>query len=282
MTKNILGIDFEEWYHPELIKNHVKNEQKIPKVFKGIDIILDLLNKHNISATFFMVGEILEHEPEILDKIISNDHEIGFHTMHHDRIDTPNFLKGFDDELEQFERLTNHKSRGFRAPTFSLNNQSSNLIKHLEKYDYLYDSSIVPAKTSMYGAPTADKKPYRITSENLEHDSQNGKIWEFPLMVTKFLGKTIPAAGGFYLRTLPLYIIKNAIKKYEKEKIPSCFYVHSWELTPQFMPKIPLSKKDNFITYHNIDKTLSKLDEVLSCFQFTSFEKFMKKSNNFN
>ena len=28
MAMNILGIDFEEWYHPELIKNHVKNDQK--------------------------------------------------------------------------------------------------------------------------------------------------------------------------------------------------------------------------------------------------------------
>ena len=43
MAMNILGIDFEEWYHPELIKDHVKNDQKIPKIFKGIDIILDLL-----------------------------------------------------------------------------------------------------------------------------------------------------------------------------------------------------------------------------------------------
>ena len=33
MDMNILGIDFEEWFHPELIKNNIKNDQKIPKVF---------------------------------------------------------------------------------------------------------------------------------------------------------------------------------------------------------------------------------------------------------
>ena len=278
MAMNILGIDFEEWYHPELIKDHVKNDQKIPKIFKGIDIILDLLNKHNISATFFVVGEILQHDPELIDKIISNDHEIAFHTMHHDRIDSPNFSNKFDDELKEFQKLTNDKSKGFRAPTFSLNKKSSFIIKMLEKYNYIYDSSIMPAKTSMYGNPNAEKKPYKITSENLENNSENGKLWEFPLMVTKLLGKQIPAAGGFYLRTLPLYMIKNAIKNYEKEHIPACFYVHSWELTPELMPRIPLSQKNNFITYHNIEKTLPKLDQLLSNFNFTSFQKYIDKN----
>ena len=275
MAMNILGIDFEEWYHPELIKNHVKNDQKIPKIFKGIDIILDLLNKHNISATFFVVGEILQHDPELIDKIISNDHEIAFHTMHHDRVDSLNFSNKFDDELKEFKKLTNDKSKGFRAPTFSLNEKSSFIIKMLEKYNYIYDSSIMPAKTSMYGNPNADKKPYKITSENLENNSENGKLWEFPLMVTKLLGKQIPAAGGFYLRTLPLYMIKNAIKNYENEHMPACFYVHSWELTPELMPRIPLSQKNNFITYHNIEKTLPKLDQLLSNFNFTSFQKYI-------
>ena len=278
MTMNILGIDFEEWYHPELIKNHVKSEQKIPKVFRGIDRILDLLNKHNISATFFVVGELLQHDPELIDKIISNDHEIAFHTMHHDRVDTPNFSNSFDDELKEFQKLTNNKSKGFRAPTFSLNEKSSFIIKILEKYDYVYDSSIMPAKTSMYGNPNADKKPYKITSENLENNSESGKLWEFPLMVTKLLGKQIPAAGGFYLRTLPLFIIKNAIEKYQTEHMPACFYVHSWELTPELMPRIPLSIKNNFITYHNIEKTLPKLDQLLSCFEFTSFQKYIEKT----
>jgi polysaccharide deacetylase family protein (PEP-CTERM system associated) len=260
MAMNILGIDFEEWYHPE---------------FKGIDTILDLLNKHNISATFFVVGEILQHTPELIDKIISNDHEIAFHTMHHDRIDSLNFINKFDNELKEFQKLTNGKSKGFRAPTFSLNEKSSFIIKMLEKYNYIYDSSIMPAKTSMYGNPNADKKPYKITSENLENNSENGKLWEFPLMVTKLLGKQIPAAGGFYLRTLPLHMIKNAIKNYEKEHMPACFYVHSWELTPELMPRISLSQKNNFITYHNIEKTLPKLDQLLSSFNFTSFEKYI-------
>jgi len=46
-------------------------------------------------------------------------------------------------------------------------------------------------------------------------------------------------------------------------------------LTPEFMPKIKLSKKDHFITFHNIDKAYTKMEDLLEKFQFTSFEKFI-------
>ena len=148
---NLLGIDFEEWFHPELIKKVLKNEIKSFEVVKGIDKILEFLRKHDTYATFFMVGEILEKFPDILDKILENGHEIGFHTMYHSRLDSDNFQEKFSKELDDFAILTNNKSKGFRAPTFSLNKKSSWIIDTLEQHDYLYDSSIVPAKTSMYG-----------------------------------------------------------------------------------------------------------------------------------
>ena len=251
---NILGIDFEEWYHPELVKPHIKNIKRNPSVINGIDKILDLLRKHETFATFFVVGELLEIQPDIFDKIIENDHEIGFHTMHHDRLDSPGFKERFSDEIKKFEKLTNGKSRGFRAPTFSLNDTSSWAIDILEENNYMYDSSIVPAKTSMYGSPNAEHKPYKITSESIEQNDSSGKLIEFPLLVTTFLGKKIPAAGGFYLRTLPTKVIKNALKNYQNKNMPGSFYIHSWELTPEFMPKLDLPFKDKFNTYHNWPK----------------------------
>ena len=105
---NILGIDFEEWYHPELIKQNINKEKRNPSVINGIDKILDLLRKHETFATFFVVGELLEIQPDIFDKIIENDHEIGFHTMHHDRLDLPGFEEKFSFEVKEFTKLTNH------------------------------------------------------------------------------------------------------------------------------------------------------------------------------
>ena len=276
---NVLGIDFEEWYHPQLIQKYLANEDKELKITNGLDEILDWLRRNETYATFFIVGDILEKKPDILDKINSQGHEIGFHTMFHNRLDDENYNKEkFKDEIKKFNELTNNHSKGFRAPTFSLNEKSSWVIDVLEELGYEYDSSIVPVKTRMYGLENAEEKPYFISSNNLKENSPNGKIKEFPLLVTKFLGKKIPAAGGFYVRTLPTKIIKNAIKKYEKKEMPATFYIHSWELTPQYMPKISMSKMDSFITYHNLEKSMKKMDEILKEFKFTSFEKYLKNN----
>ena len=276
---NILGIDFEDWFHPELIQKYISKENNEPKVVEGINKIVELLRKNETKATFFVVGELLEFKPELLDIILENEHEIAFHTMKHTRIDLPNRREQFQDEIKQFDKLTGGRSKGFRAPSFSLNSDSSWLIDVLEENNYEYDSSVVPVKTSMYGMPNAERKPYKISRNFLEGDSIEGKIIEFPLLVTKFLGKKIPAGGGFYLRTLPLRVIENAIKSYEKERIPGVFYIHSWELTPEFMPRINLSKKDNFITYHNINKAYNKMEDLLKKYEFTSFEIFLQNKS---
>jgi len=279
---NLLGIDFEDWYHPQLVQKYVKNEKHEPRMFKGIDKILEMLRRNDTLATFFVVGELLETNPEIFDKITENEHEIAFHTMYHTRIDSPNFKENFRNEIEKFSKLTNKKSKGFRAPTFSLNETSSWIIDLLSEYDYIYDSSIVPAKTDLYGTPNAEIKPYRISSDSLENDTVDSKLIEFPLLVTKFLGKKVPAAGGFYLRTLPMRVIKNAIRQYEKQEIPASFYIHSWELTPEHMPKIELPFKENFATYHNINKAYNRMDELLQEFEFTSFSNYISKGINFS
>jgi len=273
----LLGIDFEDWFHPQLIAPFVSAKQKVPTMHRGLDKILDLLRKNDANATFFLVGEMLEHNPEISDKILSEGHELGFHTMRHARLDSPNFRPIFVNELKEFQRITTKQVIGFRAPTFSLNEQSSWVIDELTKNNYKYDSSIVPAKTSMYGMASAQKSPYRITSNNLGGNDHNGTLIEFPLLVTKVLGKTIPAAGGFYLRIMPLTIIKKAIKTYEGKNIPASLYIHSWELTPEHMPDIELPIKNRFITFHNIKKTFSRMNELLKSYEFSTFESYLPK-----
>lgn len=236
------------------------------------------MRKNETFATFFVVGETLELKPEILDKIIENGHEIAFHTMHHKKLD--NITKeDFVEEIQIFSNLTNRKSRGFRAPTFSLNQKTSWVIDVLKDNNYTYDSSIVPAKTRLYGVPDADTKPYKISSNKIEQDDLNSKIIEFPLMITSFFGKKIPAGGGFYLRFLPLRTIENTIKQYELENMPATFYIHSWELTPEYMPKIPLPLSNRFITYHNLYKAMPRMDRLIKKFKFTSFEKYINDMN---
>ena len=275
---NLLGIDFEDWYHPELIRKHQKQKSPQPKIVNGIDKILDWLQKNETYATFFVVGELLEFKPELLDKILDGGHEIAFHTMYHTRLDEPNYRENFSDELKRFSELTNKKSKGFRAPSFSFSKSTSWAIDILESHDYVYDSSVVPVKTRLYGIENAQTTPYMISSASPEKNDPSGKLIEFPLLTTNFFTKQIPAAGGFYLRVLPLRIIRSAIKSYNKLKNPATFYIHSWELTPELMPKVPLSLVDNFITYYNIKKAPEKITKIIKEFEFTSFERYISKN----
>ena len=54
MNKNLLGIDFEDWYHPQLVQPFVKNLQHEPKMFRGLEKILELL-RNILRLKYFMI-----------------------------------------------------------------------------------------------------------------------------------------------------------------------------------------------------------------------------------
>ena len=277
---NLLGIDFEDWYHPELIKKYHNRESFEPMIVNAIDKIIDWLRKNDTYATFFVVGELLEFKPELLDQILEGGHEIAFHTMNHIRLDEPNYKEIFSDDLKRFSELTNKKSKGFRAPSFSLSKSTSWAIDILESHGYVYDSSIVPVQTRLYGIKNAQITPYMISSSLPEKNDPSGKLMEFPILTTNFLTKQIPAGGGFYLRALPQRILSSAIKNINKIDNPATFYIHSWELLPELMPKVSLPFIDRFITYYNINKAPEKMTKIIKEFEFTSFERFISKNKN--
>ena len=65
-------------------------------------------------------------------------------------------------------------------------------------------------------------------------------------------------------------ITKNTIKNYEKNNMPATFFIHSWELTPEFIPKITLPLKPNFVTFHTFKESYCRMDELVEDFDCTS------------
>jgi peptidoglycan/xylan/chitin deacetylase (PgdA/CDA1 family) len=113
--------------------------------------ILDLLDRHGLSSSFFVPGYTAERHPELLREIIARGHEIGSHGYLHERPDTVE-----PDEEERIltyarsvlEDITGVTPRGYRSPAWELNPTSPALLK---KYGYRYDSSLM-----------GDDEPYRI------------------------------------------------------------------------------------------------------------------------
>lgn len=67
--------------------------------------ILDALKKHNAPATFFVVGNFIEDEPELIKRMVSEGHTVGNHTMTHPDMSSISTQEDFRRELEGVEQL---------------------------------------------------------------------------------------------------------------------------------------------------------------------------------
>lgn len=67
--------------------------------------ILDALKKHGVKATFFLVGNFLETEPDLVRRMAAEGHTIGNHTYSHPDMSQISTQEAFRQELEQNESL---------------------------------------------------------------------------------------------------------------------------------------------------------------------------------
>jgi len=276
--KNILCVDVEEWYHPEYVKTKApKNKEE--RANQGLNKTLQLLREHNVDATFFIVGELAEKHPEMMEKIMENGHEIAFHGYYHDPLwaSSPDV---FRHEVATFDLIvrsaTGEKCLGFRAPSYSIDNRTMWALDILEEAGYLYDSSVFPMKTQLYGVSSAPIYPYHPSSENVAKQDKSRKLIEFPALVYPLMDLRIPTAGGFYLRFLPLFIVRKAVENMNKRGFPAVLSFHTWEVDFD-TPRLKLGIIKSFVTYYNLNATEKKLKHLLSNFQFNGFRQYIEK-----
>jgi polysaccharide deacetylase family protein (PEP-CTERM system associated) len=269
---NILTIDLEEWYHPEYVRDDAASSREDHSL-QDLQESLELLEKHNTRATFFVLGEIAKKHPELIKRIERKEHEIAFHGYFHEPLSSKT-AQTLQSEIDEFKAVLGRNCLGFRAPSFSLNNDTKWALDVLEKNEFKYDSSIFPASTPLYGVRKAPTRPYKPSHDNVSVEDKNTKLWEFPLHVSSYILLRLPMAGGFYLRFFPPNIIIRSIKKSNTNGFPAVIFAHTWELNPQ-IPKLKLGFYRSFVTYHNLDKTAARLDKVLSKFEFTSVQNYM-------
>lgn len=67
--------------------------------------ILDALKKHNVKATFFVVGNFLETSPDIVRRIVEEGHAVGNHTYHHLDMSSISSVESFSKEVGDVEKL---------------------------------------------------------------------------------------------------------------------------------------------------------------------------------
>ena len=67
--------------------------------------ILDVLQKHNAPAAFFLVGNYIEKNADLVRRMVSDGHIVGNHTMHHFDMSKLSDKEAFTKELQDLETL---------------------------------------------------------------------------------------------------------------------------------------------------------------------------------
>ena len=67
--------------------------------------ILDVLKKHNAPAAFFLVGNYIEKNADLVRRMVEEGHIVGNHTMHHLDMSKLTDKNAFSKELQDLETL---------------------------------------------------------------------------------------------------------------------------------------------------------------------------------
>lgn len=67
--------------------------------------ILDVLQKHKVQATFFLVGNYIKTQPDLVKRMVDEGHNVGNHTMTHPDMSKIADKESFEKELKGLENL---------------------------------------------------------------------------------------------------------------------------------------------------------------------------------
>jgi polysaccharide deacetylase family protein (PEP-CTERM system associated) len=270
---NLLTFDIEDYYHL-IYRNLLKKSVEPSRVVEtNTEQILAILGRHQVQATFFIVGRVARRFPQLVKAIANAGHEIASHGYEHvyvNRIGPERFRDDLKKSKEILEDTTGVKVLGFRAPAFSIDRSTPWAFDILSELGFRYDSSLFPVKTARYGVADMPQGAHCIQIEN-------GTILEVPLSTVTIMNRRVPVAGGGYLRVFPLAFNLWAIRQINREGRPAVVYMHPYEfeISPRALDYSSVGLGNRFSAYLNHRKQLvnrrdsaAKLDRLLQTFSF--------------
>lgn len=263
--KNIFTIDTEDWFHANYEDGLFNNSSEVKStVEENTEVYLKALEENQATATFFVLGFVAEQHPELVRRIANAGHEIASHGYGHQLVykQTPEVFK--QDVYRSkcmLEDLVGKPVLGYRAPSWSITEDSFWALGILNELGFRYDSSIFPFKNFLYGVKGAPRFPFRAS----KYCKDAGDLLEIPPSTVKMPLLNIPFSGGFYFRALPYPFIHTFAKQVNREGHPTVFYLHPREIDPK-QPRLNLSRRDALIHYYGIRGCKSKMNKVINKF----------------
>lgn len=248
-----MSVDLDDWYHvrwatgssgarwPDPAAALREAGQPAHGLRKPTHAILELFERHGVSATFFVLGEVAEGEPDLVREIAERGHEVACHGLHHVDAD----LLGperFGDELTAAKKtltaLSSQPVIGYRAPNLLVRDW---MIPPLREQGFHYDASVCTARSLLgkdYGHEHVAVNPYRF-HERFSQPDPEGDLVEIPIPV--FPAIRLPAATGIMTRVIgkawTLAALRHALRTGDAQ-----YYFHPYELGPR--PPVALSARE--------------------------------------
>jgi polysaccharide deacetylase family protein (PEP-CTERM system associated) len=259
-----VSVDLEDYFHVEAFASQISRSRwgTLPsRVIRNTKRTLEVLDRGNCRATFFVLGWIAEREPKLIRELARAGHELACHSHLHRPLHTLRPSEFRDDLIRSrsaIEDAAGDRVVGFRAPTFSITEKSLWALEILAEEGFQYDSSIFPIHHDLYGMPDAPRWPHR------RRLPAGQTIWEIPPSTVRMGKMNIPFAGGGYLRLLPMLFTRWAIRRtHHRDRQPVVVYFHPWELDPD-QPRMTGSWRSRVRHYTGLGKTADRLEEILS------------------
>ncbi|MEK6640086.1 MAG: XrtA system polysaccharide deacetylase [Nitrospirota bacterium] len=262
-----LSFDVEEHFQVSAFWSEARRQQwdrYESRVEDNTRKLVELLAQHGTKATFFVLGWVAERHPDLVKLLVGQGHEVASHGYGHELVTTQSpeqFRHDVRKAKDILEHLTGSPVLGYRAPSFSITDQSQWALTILVEEGYSYDSSMYDR---FQRSETA-----RGNNGLVQIDTVAGRIWEISPSTLNVCGFQVPVAGGGYFRLFPYATSKAFLQRLEKQGAKLVMYLHPWEIDPE-QPRMDGSWTAQFRHYLNLHKMEKRLATLLVDFQFGS------------
>ena len=264
---NAMTVDVEDYFQVSAFEGVVNKSDWDSiglRVGDNTHRLLDLFAQNNVKSTFFTLGWVAQRCPDVIKRIVSEGHELASHGLAHQRATTMTEQELFNDikqSKEILEDIGGVALKGYRAPSFSINDSNIWVYDILKELGFVYSSSTYPINHDLYGVPEWPRFKY---------ERENGII-EIPIPTVRKSNNNVGIGGGGYFRLYPYWLSKRRITEYMKsESAPYSFYFHPWEIDaqqPRFEDAPWKSKARHYI---NLSRMEGKVEKLLKDFNWVS------------
>lgn len=262
------SIDVEDWFHIldcASAPDPSSWRQQESRVEAATTKLLDLLDRHQVKATFFTLGWVAAHRPQLIGEIARRGHEIGSHSHEHallGHLGRDAFARDLDLSIEALQRAGAGPIRCFRAPGFSLTSREVRwALPVIAERGIDLDSSLFLSARAHGGLKLARTRPFDIEL------ADGRRIREVPVVPRRVGPKELPFSGGGYLRLLPWLLLRDSFARAQARGEPVIAYLHPREVDPQ-QPRMVLPPLRRFKYYVGLDSVGPKLEQLLRQFRF--------------